>query len=192
MSPPLRWVFGRDTGDLPIMKRSGMMSLHPPLKLSAAERLAWHWECSGTCLESAGSWGAGLALGRTRPPRLSHNSSMASDAGPFGHVGSRRAESSKPRRGLHARRRGPADRVASPGALSVGRHSAAIECCAKATGSHSQCHADAEQIHFAGSFWPGAGSRCSGVWRPGETRAVAWMVAGLATAGGLHGWQRPD
>ena len=34
----------------------------------AAERPAWHWECSGTCLASAGSWGAGLALDRTRPP----------------------------------------------------------------------------------------------------------------------------
>ena len=40
-------------------------------------------------------------------PRLSHNALFASVAGPSGHVGSRRAESARPRRGLHARRRGP-------------------------------------------------------------------------------------
>jgi hypothetical protein len=53
-----------------------------------------------------------LALSRTRPPVFRTRPCWLHFAGPPGHRGSRRAESSKPRRGRSAWRRGPTDRVA--------------------------------------------------------------------------------
>ena len=93
-----------------------------------------------------GFLGARAGARQDSPARLSHNASFASVAGPSGHVGPRRAESAMPRRGLHAGRRGPGDRVASPGSLTPGRQPTANECCAKVTVLHSRCHAGAKPI----------------------------------------------
>jgi hypothetical protein len=62
-----------------------------------------------------------LALSWARPPVFRTTPCWLHFAGPPGHRGSRRAESSKPRRGRSAWRRGPTDRVALPGSLTVGR-----------------------------------------------------------------------
>ena len=94
-----------------------------------------------------GFLGARAGARQDSPARLSHNASFASVAGPSGHVGPHRAESARPRRGLHAGRRGPGDRVASPGSLTPGRQPTANECCAKVTVLHSLCHAGAKPIH---------------------------------------------
>jgi hypothetical protein len=103
MSAVVRWVSGRDTDDLPVMERSEMMFPKNP----ATDLL---WLRSGGVAQGMqrdvpgerGFLGRGSGARQDSPAQPSHNASIASEAGPSGHVGSRRADSEKPRRGLHA------------------------------------------------------------------------------------------
>jgi hypothetical protein len=110
--------------------------------------------------------------------RLSHNAQFASFAGPSGHVGPCRADSEKPRRGLHAWRRGPPVTGWLAGFPDTG-----AACDSKpllCEGYGFALPVPRRREAYQGCWpWSGhGGPRSSDFWRPGETGAVAWWVAG--------------
>ena len=86
---------------LPVMKRSGMMlPKTPPLIFSSRGASGVALGMRRDAPGERGFLGRGSGARRDSPAQPSHNARFASPAGLSGHVGSRRADSRNPRRGL--------------------------------------------------------------------------------------------
>jgi len=160
MSAVARWVFGRDRGDLPVMKRSEMMYPQtPPLIFSRCRASGVALGVPRDVPVERGFLGRGSGARQDSPARLSHNARFASHAGPSGHVGSRRADVFGSRVGAFMPDGGDpvtgwlagfpgtgADCDSKPVlcegygfALSVPRRRGACQCCGRQRGAGPRC-----------------------------------------------------